>query len=57
MLFSTVYRNYRKGMTWYGDYFENFASSRSLTYAGSPENHIYYRLLKIKPSGGLTEQQ
>lgn len=37
--------------------FWNCASSRSRTCAGSPENHIYYRLLKIKPSGGLTEQQ
>lgn len=37
--------------------FENFASSRSLTCAGSPENLIYSRPLKIKPSGGLTKQQ
>lgn len=57
MLFSTVYRNSRKAVIWCGDRFENFASSRSLTYAGSPENHIYYRLLKIKPSGELTEKQ
>ncbi|KAB1280270.1 WD repeat-containing protein 31 [Camelus dromedarius] len=41
----SVSRNLVRSQTW------------SLTCAGSPENHIYSRPLKIKPSGGLTEQQ
>lgn len=32
---------------------KDFAFSRLLTCAGSPENRIYYSPLKIKPSGGL----
>ncbi|KAB1280271.1 WD repeat-containing protein 31 [Camelus dromedarius] len=40
----SVSRNLVRSQTW------------SLTCAGSPENHIYSRPLKIKPSGGLTEQ-